>query len=236
MTPNGFLLIDKPSGPTSYDIIRWIKPKLTGVKIGHSGTLDPLASGLLVVLLGKATKSQADFMKQEKTYRFRLRLGTASDTGDRMGRVTEEKPVPSFDEGQWACLLREFEGDGLQVPPMYSAVKHRGQPLYKLARKGKDVKRDPRPVRIRSMDLLAWNGKDELEIRARVSSGTYVRVLGEDVAKKAGTCAMVTTLRREKIGSFGVDESIDAVTLERLSPAELAGKIRPVEAAWRAAV
>src|SRR5262245_59393007 len=135
----GLLLVDKPSGPTSYDLVRWIKRSVKDTKIGHCGTLDPLASGLMLILLGKATKKQSTLMSQEKVYLCGMRLGESTDTGDMTGNVTQTAPVPAIDAADLERVAKKFVGTHLQTPPMYSAIKQSGVPLYKLARRGKVV-------------------------------------------------------------------------------------------------
>ncbi len=172
---DGFILVDKPSGPTSYDMIRWVKRIVKGVKIGHCGTLDPLASGLLIILLGKATKKQSQFMGLDKTYRCHMRLGIQTDSGDITGKVIQEAQVPNLNSEMIQTIFQKMTGPQLQIPPMYSALKVQGTPLYKLARKGVVVKRDPRPIQIFSLDLLNVTDNKEIEFKVHCSSGTYVR-------------------------------------------------------------
>lgn len=226
---SGCLLVNKPSGPTSYDIIRWIKRNVKGVKIGHCGTLDPLASGLLILLFGRATKRQDELMHQQKTYRCRARLGYKTDSGDRTGTVIEERPAPPIDPSRVAEALAGFVGDRLQLPPMYSALKLKGVPLYKLARKGETVERTPRSITIVSMELLDVRG-NEFEFRVRCSSGTYVRTLAEEIAEALGTVGTMAELEREAIGSFALTGALPAERAREMSAEELSRAVFEIPA------
>lgn len=226
--PDGLLLVDKPAGPTSYDIIRWIKPKLGGAKIGHAGTLDPLASGLLIVLIGKATKRQDDVMGSDKVYRCRLKFGLRTDTGDVTGRTIETSSGTAPDGEHLWRILSTFAGDHLQTPPMYSALKQKGVPLYKLARQGKTVERKPRKVSIRWMEPLEGGGA-EAAFRVRCSSGTYIRSLVEDIGAAAGVGATMSALEREAIGNFTIDRATPGDQLRGWDADALARSVVPVE-------
>ncbi len=214
---DGFLLINKPSGPTSYDMIRWIKRKSKGVKIGHAGTLDPLATGLLVVLLGKATKRQSDVMGRDKTYRCRLRFGVKTDSGDITGAVLETSTNLPTEEQAFRATSR-FLGQMNQIPPMYSALKKDGVPLYKLARAGKTVERKSRSITLQWIEPVAMNGSD-FEFRVKCSSGTYIRTLVEDIGVAAGCGATMTGLVRESIGSLRIEDAIPGDELRELDEA-----------------
>ncbi len=229
--PDGLLLVDKPAGPTSYDIIRWIKPKLGGAKIGHAGTLDPLASGLLIVLIGKATKRQDDVMGSDKIYRCRLKFGVRTDTGDVTGRTLETSAAPAPESERVWRVISGFAGDHMQTPPMYSALKQKGVPLYKLARQGKTVERQPRPVAIRWIEPLDASG-DEASFRVRCSSGTYIRSLVEDIGAAVGGGATMSALTREAIGSFTIDRATPGDRLRQLDADALAQTVLPLEAAF----
>jgi tRNA pseudouridine55 synthase len=227
--PDGILLVDKPAGPTSYDIIRWIKPKLGGAKIGHAGTLDPIASGLLIVLIGKATRRQSDVMGSDKIYRCRLRFGVRTDTGDVTGRAVETSTEPPPDDERLWRILARLAGEHMQTPPMYSALKHKGVPLYKLARKGQVVERAPRRVAVRWLEPLEKEG-DEASFRIRCSSGTYVRSLVEDIGAAAGVGATMTALCREAIGGFSLERAAPGQELKDLDAESLARNVVPLEA------
>jgi tRNA pseudouridine55 synthase len=225
---NGLLLVNKPSGPTSYDVIRHVKRKFKGIKIGHSGTLDPLASGLMILLLGSATKSQAVLMNQDKIYLCRARLGTKTDTGDCTGKIIQESSVPSMDEVYFKSKLINFIGEIEQIPPMYFAIKKEGVPLYKLARKGKTIEREKRKVKIYSINLIEMIKASEFEIEVHCSSGTYVRTLVEDVGESLGTCATMTALQRISIGPYDVKKSVDLEWITRATEIQFKESLIPV--------
>lgn len=213
----GLLLVDKSSGPTSYDLIRWIKRTIKKNKIGHCGTLDPLASGLMLILIGReATKKQTSLMKQEKVYKCGMRLGLATETGDITGKIVETRPVPAIDKNILDHIQKKFTGSQMQTPPMYSALKKEGVPLYKLARQGKTVERAPRPITIHALDFLKTEGV-EWEFRVKCSSGTYVRTLVEDIAKEMGSIATMASLVREKIGNYELGQAISGEELKSMS-------------------
>lgn len=224
----GALSVSKPSGPTSYDIIRWVKRIARDAKIGHCGTLDPLASGVLILLFGKATRSQASFMGREKIYRTVIRLGLKTDSGDTDGRPLDERPVPVLHEEDVRAVLAGFVGEQEQIPPMYSAIKKDGVPLYKLARKGEQIERAPRRIIIHEIALLRLS-HGELEFRTRCSSGTYVRTLAEDIAARLGTVGAVSTLVREAVGGCRVEDAVPGEKVKAWSRDELAANLRPVE-------
>ena len=231
----GLLLVNKPSGPTSYDLIRWIKRKTGGttphVKIGHCGTLDPLASGLMILLLGWATKKQGALMGHDKVYRCGLTLGLKTDSGDITGKTIATAPVPTLDATRLSAIAQKMTGPQLQTPPMYSAIKKEGTPLYKLARKGQTVERRPRPVTIHDFSFLGTVALDRLEFRVRCTAGTYVRTLAEDVGAALGSVATMASLVREKIGDFSLDDAIDGERLKKMDASQIAEALRPVEAA-----
>lgn len=225
---SGFLLVNKPAGPTSYDMIRRIKKTLRGAKIGHAGTLDPLASGLLVVLLGRATKLQDRFMAMEKTYVCKMKLGVQTDTGDLAGAPIQEKPVPNLSADEVKKILESFQGPRMQIPPMYSALKKDGQPLYKLARKGETVERPPRPIVLHEIKLLDWTSP-VIHFSVRCSSGTYVRTLVEDFGEALGSCAVTIELIRSKIGPYSIDEAIQGDDLPNQTAEQIARLTRAIE-------
>ncbi len=225
--PSGILLVDKPSGPTSYDILRWLKRVVGKQKMGHCGTLDPLASGLLIVLFGKATKTQDLYLKERKTYVCRMKLGMKTNSGDCTGEIIEEKPVPSgITRDAVEKIFFGFLGKREQIPPMFSAVKKDGVPLYKLARKGMTVERKPRAIEIFSLDLAAFQLPDELEFRVHCSHGTYVRTLVEDIGAQLGTVATMKALVRESIGPFHVREALSGLKIKDMTPNEVFSALR----------
>ncbi len=198
---DGVVLLDKPEGLTSNAALQRVRRAFRARKAGHTGSLDPLASGLLPICLGQATKASGQLLDADKTYRFRLVLGTRTSTGDRAGEVIGSAPVPGLDERQLRTVMASFHGESTQVPPMYSALKHEGQRLYRLARAGLEVERAPRKVRIDRLDLLAMN-PGWLEFEVTCSKGTYVRSLAEDLAVALGTVGHVGSLRRTGFGPF----------------------------------
>ena len=208
---NGIILIDKPVGWTSFDVVakirgkirrqyqeQGIKPTKRQLRVGHAGTLDPFATGLLIVLLGEECKRAGEFLKLDKTYEATITLGEISSTGDPEGDITPVSNIqPS--EGEIRTCLKQFEGDILQVPPIFSAIKVGGQRAYKLARAGKEVEIPSRHVTIHSIELLEYT-YPELKIRTRVSSGTYIRSLAVDIGEQLKTGAYCSQLRRTQIG------------------------------------
>jgi tRNA pseudouridine55 synthase len=198
---HGILLLDKPAGMSSNQAVQRVRWLLQARKAGHTGTLDPFATGLLPICLGEASKTAAFMLDADKTYEARARLGVATDTGDIEGTLVREAPVPDLDAAAIDAALAGFLGSQEQVPPMYSALKHQGQPLYKLAREGKQVEREPRLVTIHELECLAWKPPD-LAFRVRCSKGTYVRTLAEDIAAALGSCAHLRALRRTASGAF----------------------------------
>ena len=209
---NGILLLDKPSGMTSNEALQKVKWLYFARKAGHTGSLDPLASGMLPICLGEATKVSGFLLDADKRYRVRCRLGERTTTGDAEGEVLETRPVGELDEAQVEAVLARFRGTIEQVPPMYSALKHEGQRLYKLARQGVEVEREPRQVEIKELRLLALQG-DRLDILVHCSKGTYVRTLAEDIGEALGCGAHVAGLRRTAVGPYREDQM---VTMERL--------------------
>jgi tRNA pseudouridine55 synthase len=208
---DGALLVDKPIGLSSNAALQEAKRLFGADKAGHGGTLDPLASGLLVVLFGEATKFAGPMLDADKEYVAKVKLGERTDTGDAEGVVLETKPV-RVTEKKIEDVLTRFRGTIEQTPPMHSALKRDGVPLYKLARKGQTVERKPRPVQIYNLALLGREGK-VLELRVRCSKGTYIRVLGEDIGAALGTGAHLAGLRRTASGRFRI---ADAATLDVL--------------------
>jgi tRNA pseudouridine55 synthase len=207
---NEILLIDKPKDWTSFDVvakIRGVYTKKEGkkVKVGHAGTLDPFATGLLIVLLGQATKDQDSYMKQDKEYEATLRLGKTSTTGDPEGEIKEvSELVPDIKDIE--RVLSEFVGEISQTPPAFSAIKVDGKRAYKLAREGKEVKIEPRKVTIYSIELLSYEYPN-LKILVKCSSGTYIRTLGEDIGGSLKCGAYLTDLRRTAIGEYKVSDA-----------------------------
>jgi tRNA pseudouridine55 synthase len=208
---NGFLLVDKPDGISSFGVvgrIRWALTQMAGkkVKVGHTGTLDPFATGLLVLVIGDYCKRAGEFSKLDKTYKATMHLGWTSSTGDPEGELTEvSNSVPTKTELQSA--LTKFVGSITQTPPIYSAIKINGQRAYKLARQGQQVEVPPRTVMIKKLDLLSYIYPNA-EIVCEVGSGTYIRTLVEDIGKELGTGAYCTELRRTKVDRWNVDQAL----------------------------
>ena len=198
---DGIVLLDKPEGLSSNAALQRVRRAYQARKAGHTGSLDPLASGLLPICLGQATKTSGLLLDADKTYLFRVALGTSTTTGDREGEVVETAPVPSLDESELRRRVATLAGDSMQVPPMYSALKHEGRRLYRLARQGVEVERQPRPVRIHRLDLLEI-GSGWLDFEVSCSKGTYVRSLAEDIARACGSVGHVALLRRTALGPF----------------------------------
>lgn len=212
-TVDGVLLLNKPAGLTSNQALQRVKRLLRARKAGHTGSLDPAATGMLPLCFGEATKVCAFLLDADKTYRVTAALGTATDTGDATGSPVDHADVPDLSADEWRKVLEGFRGESQQVPPMYSALKKDGKRLYELARKGKTVERSPRPIRIDEIELLEIAGK-RLAFRVRCSKGTYVRSLVEDIARQAGTVAHTARLHRESVGTFEAAEMLDMPGLE----------------------
>jgi tRNA pseudouridine55 synthase len=209
---DGVLLVDKPARLTSHDVVDRIRRHFGFRKVGHCGTLDPAATGLLLIVLERATKLQANLMSADKTYEGTMLLGIATDSQDSDGEVIAEKPVPPLTGDDLENVFAKFRGDLQQVPPMVSAIKHKGQPLYKLARKGKTVEREPRFVHIYDLRQLKLDSP-RVEFRVTCTKGTYVRTLCHDIGETLGCGAHLANLRRMRSGEFDVK---DAHTLEEL--------------------
>ena len=210
---DGILLVDKPQDWTSHDVVNFIRGRYRLAKVGHGGTLDPMATGLLVLLLGKCTKLSDQVMTGMKTYTGTYTLGATTNTQDADGEVEETFPVPTdLDREALEQVAEAFRGDIEQIPPMVSAIKKDGKPLYKLAREGKVIERDPRPVTIFRYDLTRID-LPEIDVEIDCSKGTYIRTLAHDFGARLGCGAHLSALRRTRSGEFSVS---DAVTIEDL--------------------
>lgn len=213
------ILIDKPAGITSFGVVAKVRRTLsqkTGIKkikVGHTGTLDPFATGLLILLVGKATKKSNDFLKLDKEYEAEIKLGEVSTTGDPEGIVQKKYSGPAPSETEIKKIIQSFIGEIDQKVPAFSAIKINGERAYKLARKGLEVDTPTRKVHIYNIDILDYQFPT-LKIRTQVSSGTYIRTLGEDIGQALGTGAYLTALRRTKIANYDVKDSL---TLEQFS-------------------
>ena len=208
---DGIVIVDKPRGWTSQDVTARLRRVFGTRRIGHGGTLDPMATGVLPVFVGRATRAVEFFEHAEKTYETVLRLGITTDTEDMTGTVLTEENV-SFTEEQLQETLAAFRGEILQVPPMYSALKVNGQKLCDLARKGKTVERQPRPITIHELTLVE-RGENTLRLRVRCSKGTYIRTLCKDIGEKLGCGGCMESLRRVAAGEYAIDEAVPLQTL-----------------------
>ena len=216
---SGSLLINKEIGLTSRQEVNNISRKLGEKKAGHIGTLDPFADGLLIVLLGSSTKISPFLEVMDKTYIATLKLGTKTNTGDLTGETIETKEIPELTKAKICEVLQGFLGKSTQIPPIFSALKVNGQPMYKYARKGIDIERKPREIEIFKIYLISFE-KDEITFLAKVSKGTYIRTLGEDIAEKLGTVGHLTKLTRTEIGPYSLmnAKKSSEVTEEDLIP------------------
>jgi len=225
--PAGVLLVDKPSGITSHDVVDRVRRIFRMKKVGHAGTLDPMATGLLIILVGKATKISQYLMSLDKEYKGTFHLGQATDSHDADGEVVSEAPVPpDLDEVSLKEFSDTFIGDQYQIPPMFSAKKVDGQPLYKLARKGKTIEREPRFVRVANFELSNVVLPDA-NFTLNCSKGTYVRTIIHDLGEKIGCGGHLTALRRTAIDRFQVEESNSLEVLKELPHAELVAQLIP---------
>ncbi len=224
---DGVLLLDKPSGITSNLALQKARRLLNAAKAGHTGTLDPLASGLLPLTFGEATKFSADLLDADKAYEATLQFGVRTSTGDAEGEVIETRAV-AVARGAVEQVLAGLTGTIEQVPPMHSALKHEGRPLYALARKGIEVQRAPRQVRIARLRLLDFDG-DRARIEVECSKGTYVRVLAEDIGASLGCGAHLAALRRTRVGALTLERAVDLAALEQMPPAARRGWLLPAD-------
>ena len=224
---DGVLLVDKPAAWTSHDVVAKVRAHFGFKKVGHCGTLDPMATGLLVLVLGRATRLSEKLTSDDKAYEGTILLGVTTNTEDADGATLETKPVPPLTEADLQAALQKYRGDIYQTPPMISAIKHQGSPLYKLARKGIEVVREPRLVHIYDLRLLATE-LPRLKFRMACSKGTYVRTLAADIGRDLGCGAHLAELRRTAAGAFKLEQ---AHTLEQILArprAELAQWILPI--------
>jgi tRNA pseudouridine55 synthase len=211
--PSGVLLIDKAPDMTSHDVVAIARRSLGTKKIGHCGTLDPMATGLLMLVVGRATKIQDLLMSEDKEYVGSLTLGTVTSTQDRQGEVTGQHPVPALTETEIHAAFDAFTGEFEQIPPMVSAIKKDGVPLYKLARKGQEVERQPRPVRVTSyrVDRIAL---PEIDFTVNCSKGFYVRTYAHDIGAKLGCGGHLSALRRTRSGKFTLERAVTVADLK----------------------
>jgi tRNA pseudouridine55 synthase len=215
---HGVLLLDKPAGWSSSQAVQKVRWLFQARKAGHTGTLDPFATGMLPICLGEASKTAGFMLDASKTYLAEAMLGQATTTGDIEGEITEQQPAPQTGLAEIRNVLARFRGRIEQVPPMYSALKHKGQPLYRLARAGQEVAREPRTVTIHRIEAVLWESP-VLTFLVECSKGTYVRTLAEDIAREMGSCAHLRALRRLSVGPFGEADMIGLDDLEALAEA-----------------
>lgn len=218
---NGILLLDKPLGISSNHALQRVKRLYDAQKAGHTGSLDPLATGLLPLCLGYTTKFSAFLLDADKHYRVRVRLGETTETADAEGEVIATAPVAGVDEARVRAILADFTGEIEQLPPMYSAVKHDGKRLYQLAREGKEVERTPRQIQIHALELVAF-ALPEIELAVHCSKGTYVRTLAEDIGNRLGCGGHVAALRRTGVGPY-IEGETTFVTLPAIEAAAESG-------------
>ncbi len=228
--PEGILLVDKPQGITSHDVVDKIRRLYSTRRVGHAGTLDPMATGLLIILVGKATKASQYLMSQEKEYIGQATLGVTTDSQDADGEITETKPVPEISEQQIKDVLKSMLGDQYQTPPMHSAKKIGGKKLYELARKGIEVEREPRFIRINLFDLENW-ASPNIQFRVQCTKGTYVRTLAFDLGNKIGPGAHLSMLRRTSSGNLNVDKAYTLMQLGAMNREQLISCLVPVHEA-----
>ena len=226
---NGILLIDKPAGWTSMDVCAKLRGALREKRVGHSGTLDPMATGLLVVFLGRATRAVQFAEAHSKTYDALLRPGVVTDTQDVTGTVLETRPAEVSDAALEGVLAR-FRGEIRQIPPMYSAIKVNGKKLYDLARKGREVERQPRQITIHALDYTGRAENGDIALRIACSKGTYVRTLCHDIGGALGCGGCMSALRRTEAGAFRVEDAITIGEAQRLRDAgEIEQRLLPVD-------
>jgi tRNA pseudouridine55 synthase len=224
---DGVILIDKPSGLTSNAALQRARRALEAAKAGHAGTLDPLASGLLPICLGEATKFSALLLDADKTYLAEIQFGTTTTTGDADGEIVARHEVGLTGDAMWQGV-RSLLGSLEQVPPMYSALKHKGKALYEYARAGQTVERRSRLVTVHQVDLVDW-GSISIRVRLRVSKGTYVRSLAEEAGRRLGCGAHLRALRREGTGGFSIEHAVPLAAFEGMDAARRRALIRPVD-------
>lgn len=223
----GVLLLDKPGGMTSNRALQEVRKLFGRVKAGHTGTLDPIATGLLPLCLGEATKFAAGLLEADKTYEAVVRLGAATTTGDSEGEVVFRGDTQGCAE-RVPAILRDFTGEIEQLPPMYSALKHNGRALYSYARAGETIEREPRRVIIKELELIAASPA-EISIRVSCSKGTYIRTLAQDIGERLGSGAHLTALRRTRIGALSVEHAVTLDALSSFTPALRQSLVRPVD-------
>jgi tRNA pseudouridine55 synthase len=223
---DGAILVDKPAGPTSHDVVDAIRRKFGIKKVGHCGTLDPNATGLLIIVLGRGTKLSERLMGDDKVYEGTIKFGEATDSYDCDGEITGSLPVMPMTPDQLNEEAAKFIGDQMQMPPMVSAIKKNGVPLYKLARKGIEVEREPRLIHVYNFRFTEY-AEPLGKFRVACTKGTYIRSLAHDLGQKLGCGAHLTTLRRSASGKFDVADALPLDAILKLTPAELEKRVLP---------
>lgn len=225
---DGILIINKPQGYTSHDIVNIVKKALNTPKVGHTGTLDPNATGVLPILIGKATKLSKYLIEHNKTYVAELALGEKSSTGDTEGEIIEKKEVPLLNEEQIKQVLKSFEGKQMQTPPIYSSIKINGKKAYEYARKGQNIQLEPRPIEIMKISFIKFEN-NVLKYEVQCSKGTYIRVLCEDIAERLGTVGLMKNLCRTRVNEFDIEDSckIEQIAKEKIISIEKVCNIKP---------
>ena len=226
----GVLLVDKPGDHTSHDVVARLRRKLNMKRIGHAGTLDPMATGLMILLIGKATKISQYLISLDKGYEGSIELGKVTDSQDAEGEVLETRPVPALTEADVRNAMNGFLGDQYQMPPMFSAIKIGGVPLYKNARKGVEVEREPRFIRIMSFDLTRF-ALPRFDFKLRCTKGTYVRTVAHDLGQKLGCGAHLAALRRTSTDKFDLADAMTLDPMEAMSLPEIEKRLIPVHQA-----
>lgn len=226
---HGIILLDKRIGVSSNQALQEVRRLLNANKAGHTGALDPLATGVLPLCFGEATKVSALLLDDDKRYTVTLRLGMMTDTGDSEGKIVAEMPLPDFDEARLRLCLQQFVGEIEQVPPMYSALKHQGKKLYQLAREGITIEREARKIKIYQLGLLAFD-REQITLEVHCSKGTYIRSLAEDIGQALGSCATVIALRRTAAGMFDIEQTHDWDQLKAMDSQQLSEIMIPVDA------
>lgn len=225
--PEGILLLDKPQGFTSHDAVAWLRRKLQMKRIGHAGTLDPMATGLLIILIGKATKASQYLIGMDKVYTGRIELGRTTNSYDDEGDTMSTAPVPAMTPDEVQGHMNGFLGDQMQMPPMFSAIKKDGVPLYKLARKGEEVEREERFIRIATFKLQKYEAPF-IDFELACSKGTYVRSVAHDLGERLGCGATLVGLRRTAIEQFTLARALTPQQIEPMTPGEFAKYLVPM--------
>ena len=222
----GILLVDKPTDHTSHDVVARLRGKLKMKRIGHAGTLDPMATGLLIILVGKATSASQYLISLDKEYEGTVELGKVTNTQDAEGEVMETRPVPPLTEADVRAAMNSFLGDQYQMPPMFSAIKIDGVPLYKSARKGEEIAREPRFIRVMSWEMTGF-ALPRFDFRLRCTKGTYVRTLAHDIGQKLGCGAHLAALRRTATDKFNVSQALTLDQIQALTLPEIEKRLIP---------